>query len=314
LVASSTKAQPIDAGNLLPGDCVSVDQIKSPAPGYVDIYVGKPTSARYHAAYLYTDHACHFMFFKCHYSTSGTEAVEGRQQFEQLTYTNGEKVKAYRADNGIMANKAYLQHVELHQQSISLAGVNSHSQNGMAERNICTICDRARTMLYHAIEHWPDAVTIDLWPFALKMAVDIHNATLGFSKQKSGPDRMVDFHTFGCPVFVMDPSLQQGHKIPKWQPRARQAVYLGHSPKHSQTVPVVLNLKTGLCSPQYHVVFDDNFTTIQAVKNNKIPQNWEQLFQGHRLNCFEGEPLSENMPTLSQEWLNDTESMMPSKP
>jgi hypothetical protein len=88
-------------------------------------------------------------------------------------------------------------------------------------------------MLFHVIECWPVAVTIDLWPFALKMAVDLYNATPGpsglspeeiFSRQKNHSDRLVDFHTFGCLVVVLDPSLQQGHKIPKWQPRARQAV------------------------------------------------------------------------------------------
>jgi hypothetical protein len=35
----------------------------------------------------------------------------------------------------------------------------------------------------------------------------------------------------------------------------------------------VLNLRTGLCSPQYHVVFDDNFTTMQAVQQTKLPAN-----------------------------------------
>jgi len=142
---------------------------------------------------------------------------------------------------------------------VTLASVNNHSQNGIAEQNICTVCDRARTMLFHVIECWPVAVTIDLWPFALKMAVDLYNATPGpsglspeeiFSRQKNHSDRLVDFHTFGCLVVVLDPSLQQGHKIPKWKPRARQAVYLGHSPRHAQPVPIVLNLRTGLCSPK----------------------------------------------------------------
>jgi len=72
-----------------------------------------------------------------------------------------------------------MHHVVLNQQTITLASVNNHSQNGIAEQNICTICDRARTMLFHAIEHWPASVTIDLWPFALKMAVDIDNSTPG---------------------------------------------------------------------------------------------------------------------------------------
>jgi hypothetical protein len=38
-------------------------------------------------------------------------------------------------------------------------------------------------MLIHAMEHWPEVVTVDLWPFALRMAADIHNATPGPSGQ-----------------------------------------------------------------------------------------------------------------------------------
>ncbi len=162
---------------------MSVDQIESPSPGYVNTFQGKPTTARYHVASLYTDHASRFMYLKCHYSTGGAEAVEGKQRFEQFANTHGVKIKAYRADNGIMAKKQYMTSIEIN----------------------------------------------DLWPFALKMAVDIHNATPGkselspeeiFTKQKARQDRLVDFHPFGCPVFVLDPKLQQGHKLPKWQPRA----------------------------------------------------------------------------------------------
>ncbi len=310
-VAPPGKARPIDSDNLQPGDCVSVDQLESSEPGYVDIYSGKPTTARYHAASLYTDHASRFMFIKCHYSTGGAEAIEGKRRFEQLAGTYGVKIKTYHGDNGIMAKREYLQHVAENQQTISFAGVNNHSQNGIAERSIRTICDRARTMLLHAMEHWPEVVGLDLWPFALKLAVDIHNATPGqsglspeeiFSKQKSRPDRLMDFHTFGCPVYVLDPRLQQGNKIPKWQPRSRQACYLGHSPRHAQTVPVVLNIKTGLCSPQYHVVFDDHFTTVTKTTQESPPPQWQDLFTNNRVNLFDGEPHIPASIQLALEW------------
>jgi hypothetical protein len=95
-----------------------------------------------------------------------------------------------------MACHEYVNHVKINQQNITYCGVNSHEQNGIAERGICTLCDRARTMLIRAMEHWPDVVTLDLWPFALCMAADIHNATTGptglspeeiFMQQKSRP-------------------------------------------------------------------------------------------------------------------------------
>ena len=57
------------------------------------------------------------------------------------------------------------------------------------------------------------------------------------------------------------------------------AVYLGHSPEHATTVPIVLNTVTGLISPQYHVVFNDAFTTTKSLHTDQIPENWPELFK-----------------------------------
>ena len=37
---------------------------------------------------------------------------------------------------------------------------------------------------------------------------------------------------------------------------------MGLSPDHASTVPLVLNLDTGAITPQFHVFFDDWFTTV----------------------------------------------------
>jgi hypothetical protein len=106
--ASESTACPIDSDNLQPGDKVSVDQLESSMPGYVDNYKGKPTTAKYHAASVYVDHASRYTYIKCHYSTGSQEAIDGKQQFEQLAAIHGVKIKAYRADNGIMACQDYV--------------------------------------------------------------------------------------------------------------------------------------------------------------------------------------------------------------
>jgi hypothetical protein len=117
-VTTSTKARPIDQEDLQPGDRVSVDQIESPTPGMVDQHCGKPTTARYHAASLYTDHASRYMFLKCHYSTGGAEAVLGKQKFEQLAHTFGIKIKSYRADKGIMSKREFMKNAELNHNAL----------------------------------------------------------------------------------------------------------------------------------------------------------------------------------------------------
>jgi hypothetical protein len=140
-------------------------------------------------------------------------------------------------------------------------------------------------MLIHAMILWPEIIQDQLWPFALRLAVDLHNCTPGPSGLTpeevfigiKGCNRLQDFHPFSCPVFALDPSLQQGHKIPHWKPCSRVGVYLGLSLAHATSVPLVLSTLSGLISPQFHVVFDDYFTTTQCLHNNSLPSNWPDL-------------------------------------
>ena len=61
-------------------------------------------------------------------------------------------------------------------------------------------------------------------------------------------------------------------------------MYLVHSPEHSSDVALVLNLTTGLVLPQYHVVFDDTFSTLESLLNQKESSNWEVLCKYHTEN------------------------------
>ena len=65
--------------------------------------------------------------------------------------------------------------------------------------------------------------------------------------------------------------------VPKWEPRAILGVYLGHSPSHAGSVAIILNPRTGHVSPQFHVFFDDNFTTVPYMDKNQVPPNWANL-------------------------------------
>ena len=148
-------------------------------------------------------------------------------------------------------------------------------------------------MLLHAKYKWPEQITFDLWPFAVKLAADLCNRKPSYTGDKLCPDELFsnfkkfshdfkDLHTFGCPVFVLDSRLQDGKKIPRWSPRARQGMYLGLSSHHSSNVAWVYNLKTKNISPQFHLVFDDNFTTCDTYKTDKLPDNWDNLYKNKR--------------------------------
>ena len=218
---------------------------------------GKPSTSNYGVATLFVDHASRFLHLSLHCSTGAQEAIEAKHKFERAATEHGVTIKEYHADNGVYQSKLFRASCDTQNQKITFCGVNAHHQNGIAERQIRTLTERARTMLIHSMHRWPEIVTAEFWPFALKMATDVHNAAptdSGLSPEeiftgKKSRNKLEDFHTFGCPVFVLEAALQQENKIPKWQPRSRLALYFGHSPNHAQTVPLVLNICTGLVSP-----------------------------------------------------------------
>jgi hypothetical protein len=89
---------------------------------------------------------------------------------------------------------------------------------------------------------------------------------------------LLDLHVWGFPVYGMDPQMQQGRKVPRWQPRSRRGVNLGFSLQHSSEVTLVLNLTTGSIDTQFHVVFDDQFTTVSSIERDMDPpSHWEDL-------------------------------------
>ena len=60
---------------------------------------------------------------------------------------------------------------------------------------------------------------------------------------------------------------------------------MGHSPTHTGNVALFLNLQTGHVSPQYHVVFDDEFTNVPYVQSTEAPPNWADLVANHTENA-----------------------------
>ncbi len=91
---------------------------------------------------------------------------------------------------------------------------------------------------------------------------------------------LLQTHVFGCPVCVLDASIQDEKKILKWTPWARLGLFLGFSDLHSSQVPLVMNVETGKISPQFHIIFDDTFETVNSLPlNQPLNKQWTQIFQ-----------------------------------
>ena len=194
----------------------------------------------------------------------------------------------------------------------------AHHQNGIVERRIRLITETARTLLLHAQRHWPEYITTMLWPFAVKAAIERINY-LSFDLEGKSPAskfygtekafNINEFHTFGCPVFVLDSRLQSGQiGPPKWEPRSRVGIYLGHSPFHAGSVSLVLNPTTGHVSPQYHVTFDDSFVTVPFMRDGTRPPTWEEMCKNST------ELATEEAFDLAETWFNEVTKQTSERP
>ena len=196
-----------------------------------------------------------------------------KHAFERSADQRGVKIMHYHADNGRFADNTFIQDCQLNGQRLSYCGVNVHFQNGIVERCIRDLQEQTRTSMLYAMNKWKKMVIINLWPYAMSHANDVANATPRkgqelsplelFSRVQIVP-KLRHFHAFGCPTYVLDNALQSGQGAPKWKERARLGVYLRPSPNHARSVALVLNLRTGHVSPQFHFKFDNFFETVQA--------------------------------------------------
>ena len=86
------------------------------------------------------------------------------------------------------------------------------------------------------------------------------------------------FHTWGCPVFVLNSRHQSAvGSVLKWEPRSRMGVYIGFLSFHPHNVALVFNPTTGFVSSQYHTVFEESFSNLEYVRKQVQPPHWSVL-------------------------------------
>ncbi len=67
-------------------------------------------------------------------------------------------------------------------------------------------------------------------------------------------------------------------------------INLGYSSKHALNVSLILNLQTGLVSPQYHCIYDDLFETTTGTQGRSIPKSQWQYLAGLAISNSGSEP------------------------
>ena len=305
---------------LFPGQVVASDHYMSSVPGRLYSSRGSTPSERmYHGGTIFVDNATGLIDIEHQVSLSANDTIKAKLKFEEKARESGVSVQAYHTDNGVFTSEEFLSKLSEDGQKIKFSGVGAAHQNGVAERAIKTIVTMARTMMIHAALNSPEgAIDMSLWPMAMDHATWIYNRiprmengispiSLWARTMENREDNMYEnCHVWGCPTYVLEPKLQKsGIKIPKWQPRSRCGINLGFSKMHSTMVGLILNRRTGSISPQFHVIYDDWFTTVCSGEI-ETPQEWHDLISmpSARLQVILDES---DEAELEDEWLTDTE-------
>jgi len=198
---------------------------------------GRLTNQCIVASTVIVDHASDLSYVHHQTSMTSEEILKSKLAFEKFAAYHGVNIKHYHADNGRFKDKLFSKSIDLQR--------------------------RATTLLLHAQRRWPDAINSHLWTYAIRAANDSRNYaptneddTCPISKfcNTASVPKVQNQQHFGCPTYVLRKELQDHKKIRKWSNRNRIGINLGYSSRHAHSVSLILNLQTGLVSPQYHCV------------------------------------------------------------
>jgi len=213
-------------------------------------------------------------------SSTLSRTVKAKNTFETWAKSNNVQVRNYHADNGRFQDNLWRQDCETKGQGLTFCGVNAHWQNGLAEKRIRDLVDMASVMLNYAQHKWPAAISTHLWPYALKAASDTNNSIPKIGEGKS-------------PLEIFSSS--------NVRPNFRNHHHFG-CPLHAKSVALVLSLKTGLVSPQFHCQFDDTFKTVKGLDTSLLPVlQWQEKAFSPIFSSSSREPrASEGAATVSE--------------
>ena len=169
-------------------------------------------------------------------------------------------------------------------QNTRFSGSGASHQNGVAECGIQTVIQMSHTMLIHSDILSPQCtITAELWLMTIDHAVWLYKRMPHddpgmytyelWSRSSFIPRKEIlsACNTWGCLAYIIEPKLHKGgYHIPKWATHSCRRVFLGFSCIHSTIMGIILNLNTWSISPQFHIVFDDMFTTIASAQNEEV--------------------------------------------
>ena len=144
----------------------------------------------------------------------------------------------YHSNNGGFTAHEFQEDCAEEKQTQTFSGIGTQHQNAEAERVIQTVMYMARSFMVHAALNWGEdgLEDITLWPFVMDYTTWLYNC---IPQQFSGitPLEMVtqskkdhrdlmQTHVCKYHIYVLEASLQDGKKLPKWNKQPRMGQFL----------------------------------------------------------------------------------------
>jgi hypothetical protein len=244
------------------------------------------TSKQIWGCTTFVDHISDYIYVHLMKDFITNETLLAKLALKKLCAKADFSVKHYQADNGWFSDNEFLAACNNLNQTIEFCRVSAHHQNGIVKNRNKQLTQTARVLLLNGMRMWPQLIDQMFWLFAIKAAAErmksLHIDTEGHTPESKFYGVNIEnipvktFHTMFCPCYVLDSRLHNVGSIgpPKWEPKSNICVYLGHSLFHAGSVALVYNPSNGHVRPQYHVVFDDDFTVVAYMEAGTIPPHW----------------------------------------
>ena len=118
--------------------------------GFISQMKGRITKKRYIYATVFVDHFSDLKYIHCMSEITSEEIMYAKKSFERHTAGFNLRVDHYHCDNGRFAYNTFIHHCEGMGQGITYCGVNTHFQNGYAEKDIRYLQSMARKRILYA--------------------------------------------------------------------------------------------------------------------------------------------------------------------
>ncbi len=258
---------------LSPGQRIFTDQYICSTQGKIFSAKGQLSSSIcFKGGSILCDAASGYMAIYHQQGLTANETLQNVVSFERDAEELNINITGYQTGNGVFTSQSLITKLHENSETLRLSGVGAHLQNGVAENVITNISRKARVSMLHTALRWPERFDKSLWSLAMSHTVYLHNHMPRmhnglspveiWTQSKGSHTQIAHAHPWGCPTYVLNATLQDGFKIPRFEPRAMLGVYVEPSPIHVSNIGLILNPNTCKISPQVQVIYDDFFETI----------------------------------------------------